>query len=110
MSILDAQQRRRLHQQLLKKGAEINERLVQLLNSGTSSGDGLPVAARPGERPEERMRRFLDLLDRKIQASREGGQGYGRCASCGDVIPLAELEQVPWAEKCLACAEKDGSS
>ena len=29
---------------------------------------------------------------------------YGACASCGEAIPRARLDLVPWASECAACA------
>ncbi|MDR2322861.1 TraR/DksA family transcriptional regulator [Microbacterium sp. NPDC089698] len=34
--------------------------------------------------------------------------GYGVCTSCGRPIPLARLEVRPFAEHCVACAERLG--
>lgn len=33
---------------------------------------------------------------------------YGICARCGQVIPAARLEARPFAQHCVACAEKLG--
>ena len=33
---------------------------------------------------------------------------YGACANCGTPIPAARLEARPFAEYCVACAEKLG--
>lgn len=33
---------------------------------------------------------------------------YGVCANCGEPIPAARLEVRPFAEYCVACAEKLG--
>ena len=32
---------------------------------------------------------------------------YGICESCGDPIPLARLEVLPYATLCVACAAKE---
>jgi RNA polymerase-binding transcription factor DksA len=31
---------------------------------------------------------------------------YGRCVGCGDGLPFAHLEQIPWIDTCQACAAK----
>jgi RNA polymerase-binding protein DksA len=33
----------------------------------------------------------------------QGGQ-YGLCGSCGDEIPTARLQALPWTRICVACA------
>jgi RNA polymerase-binding transcription factor DksA len=88
---------------LLKKGAEINAVLVELLANPVLE---LPLIYRgkPGEKPAERLRRFLDLIDGRLQAIRAGR--YGRCERCGDGLPYEHLEQVPWIDTCQACAAK----
>lgn len=103
---LDERQIRQLHQQLLKKGTELNEKLVQLLSGERVELESI-VSARPGERPVERLRRFLDLIDSKIQATRrDSPNSYGFCELCGTQLPFSELEQMPWAERCRSCADK----
>lgn len=95
-----------LHHALLKKGAEVNEKLVRLLNGEHVDLESL-IAGQPGERPVERLRRFLGLIDSKIQASRPGSHArFGVCERCGTPLPFTELEQMPWAERCRACADQ----
>ena len=106
-SHLDARQLALLHRALLEKGAELNARLVQLLNN--EGGDRVltpGVRPKPGERPVERLRRFMALVDSKIQASRpSAAASYGRCESCEAPLSFIELEQLPWADRCRACAD-----
>ena len=106
-SPLDARQLALLHRALLKKGAELNAKLVQLLNHEGGERALTPgVHPKPGERPVERLRRFMALIDSKIQASRpSAAPGYGLCESCEAPLPFIELEQLPWADRCRACAE-----
>jgi len=99
---LTSEQIQLLRRRLLKKGAEINEKLTQLLNGQNPSVDGLFGPSKPGETPIERLRRFLALVDGRIQAIRAGR--YGRCATCGEPLPYAHLEQVPWIDTCERCA------
>jgi hypothetical protein len=91
-----------LRRHLLKKGAEINAELTGLLNGQKVSVEALLGAGKPGESPIERLRRFLALVDGRIQAIRAGS--YGRCITCGDGLPFAELEQIPWIDTCQSCA------
>ncbi|HZS36872.1 MAG TPA: TraR/DksA C4-type zinc finger protein [Polyangia bacterium] len=92
-----------LRRHLLKKGAEINTKLTELLNGQRVNVDALLGHVKPGESPIERLRRFLTLVDGRIQAIRAGS--YGRCATCGDGLPFPALEQLPWLDTCSSCAE-----
>ena len=95
----------RLRRVLLKKGAEINEKLTKLLNGQKVDIATLLGQGKPGETPIERLRRFLSLVDNGIQRIRSGR--YGMCVRCGDGLPLAHLEQVPWLDTCQRCAGPD---
>ena len=33
---------------------------------------------------------------------------YGLCVSCGIEIPMERLEAIPYADRCIDCAELDG--
>lgn len=92
----------RLKKLLLRKGGEINEKLVALLNNQQVRIDELVGKAKPGETPLERLRRFMEIIDSRLRAIRAGT--YGRCQRCGDGLPFAHLEQVPWIDTCQACA------
>ncbi|MCS6913926.1 MAG: TraR/DksA C4-type zinc finger protein [Myxococcales bacterium] len=94
-----------LKRRLLRKGAEINARLVELLADPTLDLSDLVGGGAPGERPQERLRRFMALIDDRLRAIREGR--YGRCDRCGDGLPFAHLEQVPWSNLCRACAQRE---
>lgn len=92
-----------LKRQLLKKGAEINAKLTELLANPTMEPPELPGQGRPGEKPIERLRRFMALIDGRLRALREGR--YGRCERCGADLPFAHLSQVPWIDTCQRCAQ-----
>jgi hypothetical protein len=96
-----------LRRQLLKKGAEINAKLTELLAGKRVNVDALLGHTKPGESPIERLQRFLTLVDGRIQAIRAGT--YGRCVTCRDGLPFAELEQVPWIDTCRSCARPSTS-
>jgi RNA polymerase-binding transcription factor DksA len=87
---------------LLKKGAEINDKLTRLLANEKIDIDRLLGKGKPGETPIERLRKFLDLVDGQIKRIRAGT--YGTCVSCGAELPFAHLEQVPWIDTCQTCA------
>ena len=50
----------------------------------------------------EREIRTLSEVDLSLRLL-ESGQ-YGLCGSCGDEIPTARLEALPWTRICVACA------
>lgn len=93
-----------LRRRLLKKGAEINVKLTELLAQADPRDDlrALLGGGKPGEKPVERLRRFMALIDGRLRAIKEGR--YGRCDQCGDGIPFAHLEQVPWIDTCQKCS------
>lgn len=90
-----------LRRQLLKKGAEINAKLVEILN-GKDPSVGLFGPGKPGETKEERLRRFLGLVDSRIKSIRSGT--YGSCDRCHAPLPFADLEQIPWIDTCRSCS------
>ena len=64
------------------------------------------LAGKPGEKPEEKLRRYLKEIQVRIDAILAGGADYGKCEECGGEIPFVELDELPWADRCLACAKK----
>jgi DnaK suppressor protein len=49
----------------------------------------------------ERLAAIDEALDRLARGE------YGLCVDCGEPIPLARLEAVPSARRCVECAERD---
>jgi RNA polymerase-binding protein DksA len=46
----------------------------------------------------------LQQIDAAIQRTKTGT--YGRCVGCGDEIPLARLQALPFAQRCAGCQEE----
>ena len=90
-----------LRRALLKKGAELADILAGLL-AGKQVTIAELLAPKPGETPIEKVRRYLDGVDRKIKAIDDGS--YGSCDGCGAALPFAELQALPWMDRCRACA------
>src|SRR5687768_2367025 len=84
-----------LRKALLKKGAELADKLSRLMAGQKVQIDEL-VSPKPGETPIEKARRYLELVDRKIK-SIDGGT-FGRCDMCGANLSFVELDGVPWME------------
>lgn len=52
------------------------------------------------DRLSERLAAIDEALDRLARGE------YGLCVECGEPIPLARLEAVPSARRCVECAER----
>lgn len=50
---------------------------------------------------------MLDEIDEALRRIKEGS--FGVCADCGQTIPEERLEVIPYATRCVACAEKSES-
>ena|ERR1041385_5179584 len=90
-----------LRRALLRKGSDLAEKLAALMAGKHVQVDALGPT-KPGETPIEKLRRYLALVDSKIKAIAAGT--YGHCDRCHAEIPYVELEQMPWADRCTACA------
>lgn len=55
------------------------------------------------DRLDERAKREIEAIDRALTKIEAGS--YGRCEGCGDDIPVARLQAIPWAATCLVCSE-----
>lgn len=91
----------RLRKKLLAKGQELATKLSQLLEGHSPSGLD-QLLAEPGETAEEKVRRYLAVIQARIAAIRDGS--YGICERCGVELSLAELDEMPWADGCRGCA------
>lgn len=96
-----------LKRQLLKKGAEINEKLTQLMNGLNPSMHDILSGGSPGETKIEKLRRWLELVDKQIK--RIGRGEYGTCVQCSEALTFEGLSQVPWADTCPTCAAKESA-
>ena len=93
----------KLRHDLGQKGMEVNARLTQVLAGMNArlSDIKMPHEQKPGLRPEEKLRRYLDQI---IRAQRRlGTPDWGLCTICGAQIPQAQLDDSPWKEACDAC-------
>ena len=93
----------RLRQDLLRKGADINAALTALLagQNATLATIKLPHEDKPGIKPKERLRLFLDQI---IRAQRRlDTAAWGQCVVCGEPFAEAALAETPWLEECPDC-------
>ena len=96
----------RLHRwraELTRTGMAINDQLTRLLagQQVTLATLKLPHERRPGLRPEEKLRLFLDRISRAQQ--RLDTPAWGRCVDCGAELPEPALDDSPWLEQCPDC-------
>jgi RNA polymerase-binding transcription factor DksA len=106
MSRFDDATRERLRKRLLKRGQKIADELAAIL-AGKDAAQGLRALgldAKPGMRPEEVLRASLDHVEKLRKQLVAGDDAYGRCWVCNTELPLAGLEEVPWADACGAHA------
>jgi hypothetical protein len=92
-----------LRRKLLDKGQELAQMLSDLLAGNPPPG--VAGLAKPGETPEEALRRYLGVIQQRIDAI-AAGTGYGLCERCGAPLSFAELDEMPWADTCRECASK----
>ncbi len=88
---------------LMHKGMEVNGQLTKLLASknATLATMKLPNEEKPGEKPEERLRRFLNQI---IAAQhRVGTTEFGKCQECGVPLPPQAFDDAPWLQECAPC-------
>ncbi len=62
----------------------------------------LPHEAKPGETPLERLQAFKALLSEALAEQNRGEPR--RCRRCQQPIPAPQLDAMPWAWACAACA------
>ena len=93
-----------LRKKLSDRGREVNEKIVALQSGKTLPPSAIDVPfAEPGEQPEQRLKRFLGVIQSKMKVIRDNGP-YGMCNSCGSDLSYDLLDREPWRESCWSCA------
>jgi RNA polymerase-binding protein DksA len=105
---------REIREQLLDHREQLNRRLNQITREVRHSDGPLPsdFSEQAVERENEEVvdalgkagRQELKQINRTL--SRIDAGEYGICAACGEPIPEARLEVLPYSEYCVSCAEK----
>ncbi len=109
MTDIDPAHLARLRLHLGRKGMEVNQKLTDVLAgmNATLATMKLPGEGKPGEKPHERLRRFLDQI---VRAQRRlGTPAFGLCQDCGQPLPELALDEAPWTEQCRDCALREAS-
>jgi DnaK suppressor protein len=93
---------------------ELSARAAAIRDGSEMPSGGISFGKRVGEGTSIAIERFADvavhgqvleqlaLVERAIIRADAGD--YGRCDACGEMIPDARLEAIPWAATCVGCA------
>jgi DnaK suppressor protein len=99
---------------LEEKRAELLSRIEQFgasdpaetsnLNFGKRIGDGTTYAVErmTGAYQARTLYETVKEIDQALERIDDGS--YGRCGSCGEVIPAERLRALPWAALCVPCS------
>ena len=92
-----------------KKGWDVAQALIEIkANKDVKLEDLSDLrGGKPGETAEERCRRFLNQIN--AARTRLQTHQFGDCEDCGEAIPDAALDQMPWMTQCSACAARGTS-
>ncbi|MDR2294177.1 MAG: TraR/DksA family transcriptional regulator [Microbacterium sp.] len=71
--------------------------------------EGVPLSEEWGRLIAQRDAAEHELRDIAAAEARRADGGYGICVDCGGLIPQARLDVLPFALRCVPCAEKSGS-
>lgn len=52
------------------------------------------------------LAKTLALIDKALQKLKDDPDDFGNCEDCGDEIPRARLEALPYAEFCVPCQQR----
>lgn len=90
-----------------RKGLAVNEKLTTLLGRQDArlATLVLPHERKPGATPIERLRGFLRQISDAQKRLRT--PDFGLCRQCAAPLPLAVLDESPWAEVCARCAARE---
>jgi RNA polymerase-binding transcription factor DksA len=87
---------------LLDRGQTLATQLAEVMAGKRQPSLESLLAQKPGERPEETLRRALDQVEGRRRWLDAGDDRYGRCEVCGAELGEAELDEMAWADRCPA--------
>ena len=93
-----AEDRGRWRKLLLAKGQEVSRKLEEILNGKDVKLDDLSLYGDggPAELPERRLRRYLDLLMKRLRSVDHPRFGFDPAR--GEFLTVPELDAMPWIE------------
>ena len=108
MSRFTKADRKRYRRELMRKGWDVNQKLTAVLagKNVTMSTTKMPHEMKPGLKPEEKLRLWLDQIVRA--QNRLQTPEFGACVECGEAFPKGALDDVPWLETCADCLAEEG--
>jgi hypothetical protein len=100
---IDSDTRALLRRAMLDRGRV----LATLLSDVLAGKDKTPalvalLAAKPGIRPAEALRKALDHVERRRALLDGDDDRFGRCDVCGLDLGSVALGEMPWADRCVA--------
>lgn len=101
---------------LAARGDEIEAKMAEIEASAVSAAGGIGFGKRIGEGTNIAVERIGEVAVhdrliaelatvRRAQAKAADGSD-GRCDVCGEIIPPERLEVLPWAVRCVNCADR----
>lgn len=100
---------------LAARALELEAKLVEIETTSVAAADGVELCKRTTEGTNvavERIGGFVvhDQLQAELATVRRAEAklalgSEGRCDGCGVMIPEERLEAVPWAVRCVGCAD-----
>ncbi len=102
----DAPTLARLRPAMMKRGQVLANMLAEVLAGKDKEGElsAMQLDAKPGLRPEERLRLALDQVESRRKLLDAGDDRFGRCDICGVDLGEVALTEYPWADRCAAHA------
>jgi hypothetical protein len=103
MTIFSPADRKRYQRELMKKGWAVNQKLTDVLagKNVTLATTKLPHEMKPGLKPEEKLRIFLDQIMRAQK--RLQTPDFGNCVQCQEPFPKGAIDDTAWLETCTDC-------
>ncbi len=112
-TIANQREMRQVRRQLTRKLGELELEERRLAGPAVEASAPVQYGKRAGDHVAEAADRHaraqagaeLVKLGAEVRAALErlAKGSYGVCASCGESIPRARLEALPWATQCVAC-------
>lgn len=101
MTRFDPDTRARLRAHLMKRGHVLATLLSDLLAGKPAAMRAADLlTARPGMRPEEKVRAALAQVEARRVLLDTDDDRFGRCDHCGLDLGEAALGEMPWADRC----------
>ena len=97
-SVYTTEDRARWKTALLAKGQEIAKRLEDVLAGKDARLEDFSLFARgePAELPERRLRRYLDLVMKRMRVVDDPRFGFDR--ERDGFLPVAAIDEMPWVD------------